>query len=103
MIEVTGNDLAAADAVIESVEWQMSNFMPAKGEGGEACRSRRLHAAIAEAVRDARQQAEDAMRERCAAIADGQKEKWGRHAYVVATADSIAAAIRGIDAGGEGE
>jgi len=57
---------------------------------------------LANLVASVRQQAEDAMRERCAAIAEGQKEKWGHHAYVVATADSIATAIRGIDAGGEG-
>ena len=49
-VKVEQIDREAADAAIESFEWQMANFMPAKGESGAACQNRRLREVMADAL-----------------------------------------------------
>jgi len=50
-----------ARKVVENVDWQMDNFVPAKGETEKQCRDRRLVTAIAGALADRTAELNDIM------------------------------------------
>lgn len=75
----TTTDAAEARAreVLESVEWQMSNFRPADGETGAQCHERRLVAGIAKAITEATAEAASGAGEREELAAFGASEAAG--------------------------
>lgn len=44
-----------ASAIVTDVNWQMDNFLPAKGELSSSCQDRRYREAITEAIKEDRQ------------------------------------------------
>lgn len=69
-IEIMEADLTIADGVLDDLNWQMDNCLPAKGESSARCSERRLRTIVAETVASVRIQARNAALEEAARVAD---------------------------------